>query len=146
MYKIKKYTGCYKTEESYILMENPDIKSRASYLILIDFYINSGYLCLSRPRRRMFYKDWIKFRFEFLEKVKQNNGELHCEYCGKLNLIIDATNDNPLVATIDHIVPFALGGHETDPENLAVACFKCNNNKADKISLKPTYLYKNNWR
>lgn len=39
----------------------------------------------------------------------------------------------PDLATIDHVVPLARGGHPTDPANLRTACAGCNSEKRDKI-------------
>jgi len=32
-------------------------------------------------------------------------------------------------ATLEHIQPLCDGGHSTEPENLALACARCNNEK-----------------
>lgn len=35
------------------------------------------------------------------------------------------------LATIDHVVPLSKGGDEKDEKNLKVACYPCNQRKAD---------------
>lgn len=44
---------------------------------------------------------------------------------------------HPLSATVDHIIPLAQGGHPSDIENLQLAHFVCNRQKADKIQQNP---------
>lgn len=50
----------------------------------------------------------LKFNIDFLKKTKLEHGELHCEYCGKRDLVIydwcEKTNNND-VATVDHFYP-----------------------------------------
>jgi 5-methylcytosine-specific restriction endonuclease McrA len=48
----------------------------------------------------------------------------HCKYCGK-----ELTMQT---ATIDHVIPRCKGGTNAK-ENLVLACFKCNNDKDDKL-------------
>ena len=43
---------------------------------------------------------------------------------------------DPYAATIDHIIPVSKGGHPSDLENLQLAHFKCNRDKADKLQFK----------
>lgn len=40
---------------------------------------------------------------------------------------------HPLSATVDHIIPLTKGGHPSDIENLQLAHFVCNRQKADKL-------------
>lgn len=44
---------------------------------------------------------------------------------------------HPLSATVDHIIPLAQGGHPSDIENLQLAHFVCNRQKADKLFAAP---------
>jgi len=79
------------------------------------------------------YKGWLRFRFETLERWQQERGSLSCHYCGRGPLAIDVGNGDPLVATLDHVIPRSKGGAEFDLNNLVVACFPCNQRKKDKI-------------
>lgn len=55
-----------------------------------------------------------------------------CGICGKP---VDKTlrYPNPLSPTIDHIVPIDRGGHPSDIQNLQLAHWTCNRQKADKF-------------
>lgn len=55
-----------------------------------------------------------------------------CGICGK---VVDKSlkYPHPLSATIDHIIPIARGGHPSDMDNLQLAHFTCNRQKADKF-------------
>lgn len=87
--------------------------------------------------------EWLRFRLEFLKSFET----LTCHYCGKENLVIELEcqqrcsscskrkrrcEELKTLATLDHVVPRAKGGAEYDPDNLVVACFPCNQEKADK--------------
>jgi 5-methylcytosine-specific restriction endonuclease McrA len=54
-----------------------------------------------------------------------------CHYCSRL-VRLRGPWDDPLAATLDHVVPRALGG-PTAPENLVVACRACNQRKGDAL-------------
>lgn len=55
-----------------------------------------------------------------------------CGICGKP---VDFTlrYPHPLSPCIDHIIPIAKGGHPSDLDNLQLAHFTCNRQKADKL-------------
>lgn len=55
-----------------------------------------------------------------------------CGICGKP---VDKSlrYPHPLSACIDHIVPVAKGGHPSDIDNLQLAHWTCNRQKADKL-------------
>ena len=40
---------------------------------------------------------------------------------------------HPLAATVDHIIPVSRGGHPSDLDNLQLAHWTCNRQKADKL-------------
>lgn len=84
-------------------------------------------------------KKWeqIEFNKNFLRKVEEDCGGLHCEYCGKDNLVIyewyEKTN-NEDVATVDHFYPSSRYPElKKDMKNFVVACYKCNSNKKDDL-------------
>lgn len=90
------------------------------------------------------YSNWkngkweqLEFNTGFLKMMLEKHGELHCEYCGKPNLIIYSYKEKPnkkLMATADHFLPkneypqlsFTIS-------NMLVCCDKCNQNKKDHI-------------
>lgn len=79
----------------------------------------------------------LKFNIDFLKKIKKENGELHCEYCGKENLKIyewceKLKTEN--VATVDHFYPKSkFNDLKRDEKNFVVSCYGCNSNKKDSI-------------
>ena len=56
-----------------------------------------------------------------------------CQYCGSKVVPWSQGMDQnqPDIATVDHIKPVARGGRGGD--NLVTACFSCNQSKADKV-------------
>ena len=55
-----------------------------------------------------------------------------CGICGK-PVDFSVKYPHPLSPCIDHIIPVARGGHPSDMDNLQLAHWKCNNEKADKL-------------
>ena len=55
--------------------------------------------------------------------------------CGICGNPVDFTlkYPHPLAACIDHIIPLAKGGHPSDIDNLQLAHWTCNRQKADKL-------------
>ena len=75
----------------------------------------------------------LKFNSQFLKESLEKNWELHCEYCGKDDLIIygwcEKVNFND-VATVDHFYPKSKYKNlKKDKSNLIVSCYGCNNEK-----------------
>lgn len=71
-----------------------------------------------------------------------------CEYC-QMSQVLD-----PAPFEVDHIVPEKMNG-PTESENLALACFKCNNHKGpniagiDPVTNEKSYLFdprSDNWQ
>ena len=108
-----------------VAVKNPHPKSMAA-----------GVLLKWRLRKKE-VDAWLRFRDVFLAKKKQQVGSLKCYYCGKGNLkeeIDESSGKRELsrLATIDHVKPRSKGGTD-DEDNLVVACFTCNQKKADSI-------------
>lgn len=107
-----------RMKRNRIKIENPDIKSQASLVLL------------TKQLRDQEIEDWLKFRDDFL-----NDNELICHYCGKKNLLkeVDMTNKSELsiLATIDHVKPLSKGGHKFEKSNCVVSCFPCNHKKGN---------------
>ena len=55
-----------------------------------------------------------------------------CGICGK-PVDFSLKYPNPLSPCVDHIIPIAKGGHPSDLENLQLAHWVCNRQKADKL-------------
>lgn len=55
-----------------------------------------------------------------------------CGICGK-PVDFELKYPHPLSACIDHIIPVAKGGHPSDIDNLQLAHWTCNRQKADRI-------------
>lgn len=55
-----------------------------------------------------------------------------CGICGR-PVDFDLKYPHPLSACVDHIVPIVRGGHPSDLENLQLAHWTCNRQKADKL-------------
>lgn len=54
-----------------------------------------------------------------------------CVYCNRAQNQI--WNGRAIRCHVDHFVPLAMGGHETDPSNLVFACQDCNQAKKDSL-------------
>lgn len=57
-------------------------------------------------------------------------GHLNCVYCNK-DTFPHLENGHEAKTTIDHIIPISKGGSNRK-ENITIACYECNFNKADK--------------
>lgn len=58
-----------------------------------------------------------------------------CGICGR-PVDFNLKYPDPLSPCIDHIIPIVRGGHPSDLENLQLAHWTCNRQKADKLSGK----------
>ena len=58
-----------------------------------------------------------------------------CGICGK-PVDFSKKYPHPLSPCIDHIIPLSKGGHPSDIENLQLAHWTCNRQKADKLAPK----------
>lgn len=141
MIEIIKGKGKIKRKE-LIFTDGRNVKTRASYILLIDYLRTKDEDFLS-VHKDLF--DWLDAREIFLiRRQKENNGNLQCDYCGRKHLDIGgkemadlaANNKNPNLATVDHIDPLANEGEKFNENNMAVACKKCNRTKSDKSLLE----------
>jgi len=97
----------------------------------------AGMIALRRTYRDIELDRWLKLRESILEACEAIHGCLVCHYCGKRDLVQE---ENPVngrqpanMATIDHVIPLSKGGAKDDPDNLVIACQRCNEKKADKL-------------
>jgi len=58
-----------------------------------------------------------------------------CAICGK-PVDFSIPYPDPMCATVDHIIPIAMGGHPSDLDNLQLAHFKCNRLKGQDLNAK----------
>lgn len=56
----------------------------------------------------------------------------HCPYCDGLMVFQKASTYLPLKATVEHVIPLALGGTHTWA-NTVLACQRCNSSKSDRL-------------
>jgi 5-methylcytosine-specific restriction endonuclease McrA len=79
----------------------------------------------------------LKFNIEFLRKTELEYSKLHCEYCGKQNLVVydwceKISNDD--VATVDHFYPKSRYNElKMDENNFVISCYSCNSEKKDRV-------------
>jgi 5-methylcytosine-specific restriction endonuclease McrA len=108
-----------------VLVEDPHVGSLAARILL------------QSQLRKEELEEWFAFRAEFLQKKKAEQGVLRCHYCGKEGLVEEVNEfsdvGSDMLATIDHVVPVSKGGSVRDENNLVVACYPCNQRKADNV-------------
>jgi len=91
---------------------------------------------LGRTLREAELNRWFSFREELLDEAEKRDGKLVCSYCHRDDLIRELPEDvrkAANLATIDHVVPVSKGGKRYEKRNCAIACFGCNQRKADKM-------------
>lgn len=111
----------YRTKKYNILVEEPHIQSRSSYILLVQE------LALTK------HVEWLEYREEYLDQYEV----LTCVKCGITELkkkIEDKRDKEQLkyLATVDHIKPLSKGGEKFNYDNMQVMCHECNNKKGDK--------------
>lgn len=77
-------------------------------------------------QRRESYRD-ARPRVSIPQEIRRaiaKRDKYKCIYCGRSQN--QNWNGKPIKGMIDHIIPLALGGHESDPNNLAFSCQDCN--------------------
>lgn len=122
----------------HTMPKRPHVRSFAAYLLLKNYYgkleradIDAIEPEAITPTHKDHWKLRLAFNTNFLRKKLVRLGVLTCVYCGKSNLIIDASN-HLVLATADHFVPRSAGGAVFDEKNLVVACSPCNTKKGSK--------------
>ena len=78
----------------------------------------------------------LVFNTKFILDTEDKHGELHCELCGKENLRLYhwwQKSSKKKMATADHFFPKSYDKENLSYElrNMIVACYECNNDKAD---------------
>lgn len=106
-----------------VRVKNPHPQSQAAGVLL------------GRRLRKKEVGQWLEFRRALLTRKQAEEGDLVCRYCGRKGLVVEVADDATKaqmrhLATLDHVIPKSQGG--TDYEsNLVVACYPCNQRKAD---------------
>lgn len=77
-----------------------------------------------------FIGDRKKHALHYRDAEASQDGVCRCVYCN-IPVVLKAQTTNWAAASIEHLHPRSLGGHKTDPMNLAVACYRCNHAKGD---------------
>lgn len=80
----------------------------------------------------------LVFNTKFIQSIKERHGELHCELCGKENLVLYywwQDNNRTDMATADHFFPKSLDKERLSFEkrNIVVACDGCNSKKKAQV-------------
>lgn len=80
----------------------------------------------------------LVFNTKFIRSIEEKHGELHCELCGKKNLVLYywwQDNNRDDMATADHFFPKSLDKERLSFEkrNIVVACNGCNSNKKAEV-------------
>jgi len=93
---------------------------------------------LCRQYRKGTVKEWLEFREAYLDEQLAEHGDLVCHYCSTPDLVKQVSGPVTksklhYLATVDHVLPRSKGGAEYDKSNLVVACYPCNQQKADKV-------------
>lgn len=135
-YRLKNLLGMktHRNEKIIVTEEIPHIQSLGALIKLKHFYqqIDDSY-----RQNDLSYKVWLRFRNRWLKQQKKLHKKLTCYFCGESNL--NPNCNSPLIthkkqkATIDHLIPTSKGGKKFDERNLVVACYCCNERKADTL-------------
>lgn len=121
----------------HVIIGTPTSGSYADYLLLKDGYRDIDPVPKSTKKAGKFKQ--MLFNTKFLQHMIKEHGELHCEYCGKKDLVLyhwkyDTVKDYNDMATADHFLPRATYPElAKDYNNLKVCCHKCNQKKKDDI-------------
>ena len=113
-----------KTKGHLVVVEEPHKKSLAAMVLLTRR--------LSRAER----EHWFTFRDELLDEAEARDGKLVCHYCERDDLVREVQEfmKKPSnLATIDHVVPVSKGGPQFEKKNCVIACYPCNQRKADNM-------------
>lgn len=122
--------------QTLVLVKDPDVTSHAALVLL------RRKLREEERGGLMDWQVWLRFREQYLAEQLFEHGDLVCAYCGQVGLQVSvgehpASEMMKMLATVDHVYPRGKGGAEYDRKNLCVACYPCNNLKADKLDFKP---------
>jgi len=121
---------------------NPLSGTYSDYILLKNYYKT-----LEDSMEMTSWKLIIFNNQNFLLKQQiYNNWNLVCAYCGKKNLIIQPIGlklDQSIIATVDHFYPKKHYENRSDEDNMVVSCYRCNNNKGEKLYNIETLIYIN---
>jgi len=115
-----------KTKQYFLIQENPTPGSFGDYILLKQDLDKQSKI--KKPIVKL--SKIVVNNNNFIKKVRETYGELHCEYCGcKLHHAFGRYK-----ATVDHFIPKSV-----DPEmaferkNFIISCAKCNQSKSNTI-------------
>jgi 5-methylcytosine-specific restriction endonuclease McrA len=101
-------------------------------MIMLKLKLLKSGFSMKREKSYTCYQ-WINFRNKWMRKYQREHTTIKCVYCGKEHLDPWAKEEENK-ATIDHLIPKSKGGKVLDEENFVIACFKCNQDKGNKVS------------
>ena len=114
-----------RSKRHKIYVEDPDIASLASLVLLSNFYKSAE------------LKQWLEFRDELLNERTYPESGLVCVYCGEEHLLKDPPEGCRRyphnLATVDHFIPVSKGGERYNKGNCVIACYSCNQKKKDDM-------------
>jgi len=130
----REYRGkpnCLVTESINLKFNNhTDLKSRHAYILLVSKLHQKDIDTFKA-------KKWLKNKKRLLRMLLVYNDTLHCEYCGRENLVAgkaDGKNTRCDILTLDHYIPVSNGGSMYNEKNLIVCCNKCNQKLSDQLN------------
>ena len=132
---ITKLTTHVKVQ--HVVFGHPTSGTYADYVLLKNFYIEKDPIPNNVKKAEKFKQ--MLFNTNFLLFMVKKYGELHCEYCGKENLILYHWKNDKIkcydnMATVDHFLPKSIYPKlAKDYNNLKVCCHICNRKKKDFI-------------
>lgn len=110
----------------HVLVTAPHPQSAAALVLL-----NADYE--RQDLTRCSHTVWLRFRDTVFHQLQHNRSKLTCHICGMTNLNPWLSGQSRQLATLDHIVPKSSNRSLTfDPQNLTVACVRCNNKRGAK--------------
>ncbi len=130
------------------MMNTSEISPKSSYgynLMIQDYRQNDVDYIKEAVLKKLLTEGGITsttIKILFFIKVKQKFGKLKCQICGNDDLIEKGVNGEKTpenLATIEHIIPKALGGFKYNDVNFICTCYHCNTIRG----LKPLYKMEN---
>lgn len=108
-----------------VLIEEPDVSSLASLVLLIRQYMVDDFVPQGQGTSYGVYK---KYRRRFIDKCIKDGADLRCYKCNCW--LHEAKNNNSHKRlTVDHILELRNGGSLTDINNMRLACEICNSTR-----------------
>ena len=111
-----------------VLTDNPHLQSLAALVLLTQTLVLLTHKQSPKPKE---YRVWLRYRKWVLKEYMLDHKKLYCHYCGRGPLKAQSRSNHD-IATLDHVKPISKNGERFHTSNIVIACFSCNNRKADK--------------